>query len=85
MSWDVVVAVSREVFAEQHVDLPMELIFDGPVVAYCGEQLLDQHFARESRAAELVGGVEGLWMRARSTRPTVTWLWTPCFEWDEST
>ena len=35
----VVFAISSGVFGEQEVELPMELIFDGPMVPHGGEKL----------------------------------------------
>ena len=53
----VVVAASGEIFGKQDVELPMELVFDGPVATHRVEQLLGRHLARQGIAAQRVAGL----------------------------
>ena len=51
----VILAVARRVFAEGHIQLPMQGVFDGPMIAYGGEQCLRGGHPGQREEARLGG------------------------------
>jgi hypothetical protein len=45
------------IFADKHIELPVQVIFDGPVSSDVGEKFLDRQEKREGIGALLVGGL----------------------------
>jgi len=55
--WSVVLAAPDLIFAEQDVELPMQIVFDGPVASDRNQQFFCRHFAGQRKTTDFVSGL----------------------------